>query len=332
MESALKTIREMPKIELHLHLEGAIPVELLFEFIKNKNPSEIRNLTELKEKMKFINFEHFIKTWIWQTKFINNESYFKDIAYYVLKNLSEQNVKYVEAFYSPFDFLKNGISVQGITENIIEGKEKAYQDFGVKCNLIADLVRDYGAETGKERLKLLTPYLGKGIIGIGIGGSEQMFPPAPYAKVYQEAKSLGFRLTAHAGEAAGAESVWSVIKDLGVERIGHGVRANEDPQLIEFLAVEQIPLEVCVTSNIKTGVYKSVHEHPIKDYFSKGLLVTINSDDPTMFNTSITEEFLLLYNELGFTIDELKELYFNSVDATFLPQEEKDSLKLLINT
>jgi adenosine deaminase len=323
-----KLIVEMPKTELHLHLEGAIPLGMLFNLIEKRggDPS-VSSLEDLERKLVYTDFEHFIDAWTWKNTFIEEERDFEEIAFQVLRDLSEQNVKYVEAFYSPGDYWRQSLSVQGITEHIIKGKERAYHDFGIRCELIVDVTRDHGPEVGMQRLEESTPYLGKGIIGIGLGGSEQTFPADPYEFVYREAKRRGFRLTAHAGEAAGPESIWAAIRKLGCERIGHGVRAKEDPELVSFLRKRQIPLEICVVSNVKTKIFESVESHPIKRYFEDGLMVTVNSDDPTMFNTTITQEYLLLAQKLGFTLRDIRRLTTNGIEASFMSDEDKESMK-----
>ena len=321
-------IVEMPKTELHLHLEGAIPLETLYNLIQRRggDPS-ISTLEDLERKLIYTDFAHFIDVWTWKNTFIKEERDFEEIAYQVLRDLSEQNVKYLEAFYSPGDYWRQGLSVQGITEYVIKGKERAYHDFGIRSELIVDLIRDHGSEVGMQRLDEVTPYLGKGVIGIGLDGSEQTFPADPYESVYKEARQRGFRLTAHAGEAVGPESIWVVIKKLGCERIGHGVRAKEDPQLVSFLKERQIPLEICVFSNVKTKVFESVETHPIRQYFEDGLMVTVNSDDPTMFNTSITQEYLLLTQKLGFTLKGIRHLTMNGIEASFMSDKYKESMK-----
>jgi len=322
--STEKFIKEMPKIELHIHLEGAIPPELLFKFIKRERYSSIKTIQELKEKFVYKNFEQFIQLWGWKSGFIKYEEDFEVITFEVLKKLSEENVKYAELFYSPGDFLLSGFTVQGITENILNGRERAEKDCGIKCNFIVDLIRDHGHREGMKRIEEVTPYLDRGIIGIGLGGSEKYFPADPYGYVYKEAKNRGFRLTAHGGETDGAGSVRAVIEKLEAERIGHGVRAKEDPALINLLKEKQIPLEICITSNIKTGVVKSFEAHPVKDFFHKGLMVTINSDDPAMFNTSITKEYLLLNQKFGLTIEDIKNLSLNGIRASFMDGKEKE--------
>lgn len=329
-----KFIGEIPKVELHLHLEGAIPLETLFGFIQRRgNNKLIKNLEDLKKRLVYSNFAQFIKVWLWKNSFITEYEDFEELTYRVLKSLSEQNVKYVEAFYSPRDFtLRNKkLSVCGITESLIKGKKRAFDDFGIRSELIVDVVRDYGPRMGMSLIKELSGYLGRGLIGIGLGGSEKLFPAGLFTKVYQKAREQGFRLTAHAGEADGAKSIWAALDELGTERIGHGLRAYEDPRLINYLRERQIPLEMCVVSNIKTKVCKSFKEHPIRNYFKEELRVTINSDDPSMFDTSITNEYLVLIQKFGFSLEEIRKVNFNSIEASFMTDEEKDVMKGTFN-
>ena len=327
-------IGEIPKVELHLHLEGAVPLEILFGFIQNRgNNKLIKNLEDLKKRLVYSNFTQFIKVWLWKNSFITEYEDFEELSYQVLKSLSQQNVKYVEAFYSPRDFtLRNRkLSACGITESLIEGKKRAFDDFGIQSELIVDIVRDYGPRMGMGLIKELSGYLGRGLIGIGLGGSEKLFPAGFFTKVYQEARDRGFRLTAHAGEADGAKSIWAALNELGTERIGHGLRAYEDPRLIDYLRGRQIPLEMCVVSNIKTQVCKSFKEHPAKNYFKEGLMVTVNSDDPSMFDTSITNEYLVLIQKFGFSLEEIRKVNFNSIEASFMTDEEKDVMRGTFN-
>ena len=327
-------IGEIPKVELHLHLEGAVPLETLFGFIQNRgNNKLIKNLENLKKRLVYSNFTQFIKVWLWKNSFITEYEDFEELSYQVLKSLSQQNVKYVEAFYSPRDFtLRNRkLSACGITESLIEGKKRAFDDFGIQSELIVDIVRDYGPRMGMGLIKELSGYLGRGLIGIGLGGSEKLFPAGFFTKVYQEARDRGFRLTAHAGEADGAKSIWAALNELGTERIGHGLRAYEDPRLIDYLRGRQTPLEMCVVSNIKTQVCKSFKEHPVKNYFKEGLMVTVNSDDPSMFDTSITDEYLVLIQKFGFSLAEIRKVNFNSIEASFMTDEEKDVMRGTFN-
>ena len=327
-------IWKIPKVELHLHLEGAIPLPTLLNFIQKRGKdNSLKNLGDLKKRLVYSNFTQFIKVWLWKNSFITEYEDFEELAYQVLQSLSQQNVKYVEAFYSPrdFTFRNKKLSACGITESLIKGKKKAFDDFGIRSELIVDLGRDYGPRMGMGLVKELVVYLGLGLIGIGLGGSEKLFPAGLFTKVYREARNRGFRLTAHAGEAAGAKSIWAALDKLETERIGHGLRAYEDPRLIDYLKERQIPLEVCVVSNIKTQVCKTFKEHPIRNYFQDGLMVTINSDDPTMFDTSITNEYLVLVQRFGFSLEEIRKINLNSIKASFMSDKEKDSIRGTFN-
>ncbi|MBN2390766.1 MAG: adenosine deaminase, partial [Anaerolineae bacterium] len=166
----------------------------------------------------------------------------------------------------------------------------------------------------------------QGVIGVGIGGSEQLYPPEPFAEVYAQARALGFHTTAHAGEAAGAESIWGALHALHAERIGHGTRAEEDLALLDYLAAHAIPLEMCPISNVRTGVAQSFREHPVRRYFERGILVTINTDDPRMFGNTLAEEFALLEQTLGFSRDDIRTLILNGVRAAWLSEEQKEHL------
>ncbi len=186
---------------------------------------------------------------------------------------------------------------------------------GVGVALIADLVRNRGPEHGLRNLEEIAEVRDCGVIGIGIGGAEHDFPPEPFAPVYARARELGFHTTAHAGEAAGAASIWGALNVLRVERIGHGTRAYEDPRLLRRLAETQMPLEMCPLSNVRTKVVGAIEEHPIRRYVSEGLLVTVNTDDPKLFGNSLAEEYRLLQDRLGFTSEELQALTLNGIRA-----------------
>ena len=327
-------ILDIPKVELHLHLEGAIPLPILLDFIRKRGKdNSIKNLEDLKKRLVYSNFTQFIKVWLWKNSFITEYEDFEELAYQVLQTLSQQNMKYVEAFYSPrdFTFRNKKLSASGITESLIKGKKRAFDDFGIKSELIIDLVRDYGPRMGMNLMDELVGFLGQGVIGIGLGGSEKLFPAGLFTKVYQKARDRGFRLTAHAGETAGAKSIWTALDELAAERIGHGLRAYEDPRLVDYLKERQIPLEICVVSNIRTQVCKSFKEHPVRNYFKDGLMTTVNSDDPTMFDTSITNEYLVLIKKFGFSLEEIRKINLNSLDASFMSNNEKDLMKQTFN-
>jgi adenosine deaminase len=295
----VEALKRLPKVELHLHLEGAIPLDTLWEIIKKYGgASDVGSVTDLEARFQYQDFPHFIETWIWKNGFLREYDDFTFFASQIAADLAHQNIRYVEAFYTPGDFAQHGLEPQRITEAIRTGLRE--HDDKVAIQLIADLNRDFGPDQGARWLEEIAEVQELGVIGIGIGGSEQRFPPEPYREVYERARQLGFHTTAHAGEAAGPDSIWGALRALKVERIGHGTRAIEDRKLLEHLKEEQIPLETCPISNVRTGVVAEVTQHPIRHYYDQGLLVSVNTDDPKMFNTSLEEEYAQLIERLGF--------------------------------
>jgi adenosine deaminase len=314
----------VPKVELHLHLEGAIPYDVLWELVRKYggDPS-VKNLEALKDKFVFRDFPHFIETWIWKNRFIREYEDFTLFAEAVARDLAAQNIRYAEVFYTPSDFRRISLETQKITEVIRSGLDRVS---GIKTMLIADFCRDDGIENAARVLEELNEVRNLGVIGVTIGGSEQSFPPEPFADVYEKARKLGFHTSAHAGEAAGAASVWGAIRSLKVERIGHGTRIFEDPRLVDYIAEKGIPLEVCPISNVKTRVVSSLKEHPVKSYFDRGVIVTINTDDPKMFGNSLAQEYRTLQSELGFSQLDIRKLILNGIQASWLPEKEKKKL------
>jgi len=325
-------IEKMPKVELHVHLDGAFVLDFLFDLVqKYGGDPEIKSIADLRNKFVFRDFPHFIETWFWKNRFFREPVDFEESAYQTLQEFSRQNIVYLEAIFSPWDYKESGVDPKDIARANQNAVKRAQADFNIRCRLMVDITRDHGHEHAMDRLDEITPFLGEEIIGIGLGGSEQRFPAHLFKDVFIEAKRRGFHCVAHAGEVVGPESVWSAIKDLETERIGHGVRAVEDPELVEYLRIEQIPLEVCIVSNIKTGVYSSFNEHPFAELFHKGLLVTVNSDDPTMFGSSLADEYSVLYQNMNLTLPEIRHVQINAVESSFAPMDEKRKIKDLIN-
>ena len=315
----------IPKIELHLHMEGAIPYEGMWALIEKYGPvAEVPDLPALIERFTFRDFPHFIDTWMWKNRYIRTLEDFTFIAESVARNLKDQNIKYAEVFYSPSDFAFLGLNPQSITVAIRQGLARIS---GIKIVLVADLVRGSDPKMADQTLSAIYEVRDKDVVGVGLGGSEQKYPPEIFTKVFERARQLGFHTTVHAGEAAGAESVWSALRNLKPERIGHGTRAAEDPYLVDYLAIHQIPIEMCPLSNIKTGVVHSMSSHPIRQFFDHGLLVSVNTDDPLMFGNSLADEFRQLESHLGFNPLEIQTLIRNSIQSSWLPADQKKALE-----
>jgi adenosine deaminase len=314
----------VPKVEIHLHLEGAIPLEALWELVnKYGGDPETPDLAAVRRRFVFQDFPHFLQVWRWKSGFLRVYEDFTFIAESVARDLARQNIVYTEMFCSPPDFRHIGLRAQPILEAIRAGLARVPE---IEVALVVDLVRDAGPELAARTLMEVAEARALGVIGVGIGGAEHSFPPEPFAPVYAAARELGLRTTAHAGEAAGAASIWGALRALGAERIGHGTRAVEDPRLVEYLAEKQIPVEMCPLSNVRTGVVPSLAEHPIRRFFEQGLLVSVNTDDPKMFGNSLAEEYRLLETQLGFTRADIQRLLLNAIRSTWMEEERKNQL------
>ncbi len=306
----------MPKAELHLHLEGAIPVPTLWELIEHHGGDPmIKSEAQLVDWFTYRDFAHFMETWTWMNGFLRTYDDFTFASESVARHLAEQNIVYAEAFFSPSDFRAHDLKPQGIARAIRTGLDRVDD---VEVALIVDLVRDRGPEGTAQTLSAVKEVSAEtGIIGVGIGGFESAHPPEQFAGVYDDAREAGFRLTAHAGEEAGPESVWGALRALGAERIGHGVRSVEDPQLVGYLVEHQIPLEVCPTSNLRTGVVAHWDQHPVAQLIHAGVMVTINTDDPAMFDANLAQEYSIMESRFGLDDAALKRLSLAVIDASW---------------
>jgi adenosine deaminase len=319
-------IKALPKVEQHVHIVGSTRPETLLWLLREgglKKP--FRTVKDVRRFFQYRDFPHFINVYKTVFRCITQEDQFERITYEMLEDDARCNVRCVEASFSAPDHVKEGLDYELMLDAINRGVYHAHRDFGIQCNLRIDLVRNYGPDVGIQVLDWIENKRDN-IVSIDIGGSEEKFPPKPFAHVYQRAKEMDLHLVAHAGEAAGPESIWDAIKYLNVERIGHGVAAKQDPELIDYLLKQDIAIEMCPTSNLRTGVVSSLERHPIRDFFEKGIKVTVNTDDPSMFNTDMNNEYLQLHRQLDFTVSELFRLTLNALDSSFLSETRKVQL------
>ena len=318
-------LQRLPKAELHLHLEGAIPLDALWELIiKYGGDTSVPDRGSLKSRLTYSNFPAFIEAWIWKNNFLKTYEDFLFIAEAVAKNLVRQNIIYAEIFFSPSRFTENtAMTTAGIAEAIRAGLNKVNE---CEIWLVPDLVRDHGPKNAARTLDEIAELISLGIVGIGVGGSEHLYPPEPFSKVYEKARRLGLRTSIHAGEAAGAESVRGAVEFLHVDRIGHATRAEEDPNLLDLLCATGTALELCPLSNLATGSINNIMHHPVRRYFNKGLNISINTDDPVMFHNSMAEEYEILINKFDFERSEIKQLILNAVQSSWRPNKIGPSL------
>lgn len=322
-----KMIRMLPKVEQHVHIVGSTRVETLLWLVEEgdidlpyKTEEDIRRFFEYRD------FSHFISVYNTLVDCITDENQFERITYEMLEDDARCNVRYVEASFSAPDHVRKGLNYSGMIDAVNRGIRRAHRDFGIECNIRVDLVRNYGPDAGMEVLDWVEEK-DDNIVSIDIGGSEERFPPKPFAVVYRRAREMGLHLVAHAGEAAGPRSVWEAVKYLGVEHVGHGVTASRDPELMDYLRERGVTLEACPVSNVKTGVVQSLERHLIRTFLDRGVSVTVNSDDPSMFDTDMNHEYLQLQRKLGFSVPELFKLSLNAVDSSFLPEKRRINMR-----
>jgi len=321
-------IHALPKAELHLHLEGAIAPQTLRELReRHGRPS---TLAEAESLYQYRDFSGFLMAFKTLTEDLETPEDYELVAYRLMEQLKSQNVLHAEVYVSVGVCLWRKLDFGAIFEGLERGRARGQADFGLSLLWIFDAVRQFGPEAALEVFELAARYRDRNVVAIGIGGDEQKGPPELFREAYASAARRGLRLTCHAGESAGPESIWGAL-NLGAERIGHGLTAGQDAELIEELAVRQIPLEISLTSNLRTGCCPEIAQHPIRRYFDQGLMLTLNSDDPQMFQTTLNREYELAQGEFGFSDEHLRELARNSFEASFLPAEEKVALLSLLS-
>ena len=307
----------LPKAELHLHLEGAIPLDALWTLIREHGGDpDIPDRAALRARLSYADFPAFIAAWNWKNGFLRTLDDFTFIAGAAARELARQNIRYAELFFSPARFAPRGLDPPELARAIRRGLDRVPE---VETWLIADLVRDLGPARARETVAAIAECREFGVLGIGMGGSEHVAPPEPFAPAFEAARRSGLRATVHAGEAAGAASVAGALDALKPDRIGHATRAGEDPALIERLAESRLPIELCPLSNVATGVARDLAAHPARRYWERGLNVSVNTDDPGMFHNSLAGEYAALIETHGFTPAEIRALVENAVGAAWRP-------------
>lgn len=329
-------IQSLPKAELHLHLEGSVEPGTLAELSRRHNtplPTEnnrydvrgsgdVLSEDEVRRLYSYKDFNGFMLAFKSVTERLRTPEDYELITYRLMQKLRQQNIMHAEVYVSVGVIRWRGQEFEPIFEGMERGRERGQRDFGISLLWIFDAVRHFGPEAGEEVFELAARYRERNVAGIGIGGDERRGPAEWFRDLYKKAADQGLRLTAHAGETTGPESVWGAL-NIGAERIGHGLSIAQDPELVEVLAHKQVPVEICVSSNLRTGVCVDFGEHPLKKFFDEGLMVTLNTDDPAMFQTSLCKEYELAVEEFGFSQDQLREMARNSFEASFLPVEKK---------
>jgi adenosine deaminase len=324
-------LNKLPKVELHLHLEGTLEPELMFNLAKRNNISlPYENINDVKKAYEFNHLQDFLDIYYQGAEVFQSEQDFYDLTWAYLIKCQQQNVQHVEPFFDPQTHTLRGIAFETVINGISHALEDGEKKLGISYQLIMCFLRHLSESDAIETLRSAEKFIDK-IHGVGLDSSEKGNPPEKFSNVFGEANKIGFKLVAHAGEEGPASYIWSSLDVLKVNRIDHGIRAMDDPKLLSRLIDSQIPLTVCPLSNTKLRVFDDMSQHTILEMLDLGLCVTVNSDDPSYFGGYMTENFISLYDNLSLTKVQAIKLIENSIEASFAEKKRKKSLYNLLN-
>jgi aminodeoxyfutalosine deaminase len=329
-------LRRLPKAELHLHLEGTVTPETVVDLSERhalENPeTPALTLDEARALYHYIDFTGFLLAFKAITRRLLTAADYELIAWRMAQQLAAQGVVHAEVYISVgviiywrrAEAAANPRLIETLFEGVEKARVRAEKELGLTIYWIFDAARHFGLEDAavvfRKAAELHRDH--PSVIAIGIGGDERITGAEPFKDLYAKARDNGLRLTAHAGETIGPESIWAAL-NIGAERIGHGLSAQDDPELIELLAERQVPIEINITSNLRTSSCPALLSHPVRRYFDQGLMITLNSDDPALFGSNLLGEYTLAHTAFDFTEEHLREVATNSFEASFLPPEEK---------
>ena len=326
MDSLNAAISRLPKVELHMHIEGSLEPELMFE-LAERNGIKLPwgSVEEIREAYEFSDLQSFLDIYYAGADVLRTEQDFFDLTWAYLERCRSDKVRHTEIFFDPQTHTDRGIAfatvIKGITRALDEGREQ----LGISSQLIMCFLRHLSAEAAMETLEQALPWRQR-IVAVGLDSSEKGHPPAKFQAVFDRARSEGFLTVAHAGEEGPADYIRQALDLLKVRRIDHGVRCVEDPDLVARLVAEQVPLTVCPLSNIKLCVFDRLEDHNLKELLQAGVCVTINSDDPAYFGGYIGENFSATASALKLSLHDIDRLARNAVQAAFLDADRREDL------
>lgn len=315
----------LPKAELHVHHVGsASPATVAALAARHPEAGVPADVELLRDFYAFTDFAHFIDVYLCVVDLLRTPEDIRLLTYEVIEGLAAQQVRYAEVTMTPYTSVIRGIPIEAYTEAIEDARVAAERDHGVVVRWIYDIPGEAGLESADATLRFALDHRPEALIGFGLGGPEIGVPRAQFAPHFAAARAAGLRSVPHAGESTGPATVWSAIRDLGAERIGHGIAAAQDPELVDYLVQHRIPLEICPTSNLATRVVERIEDHPLRALAQAGVVVTINSDDPPMFGTDLNREYELAAEVLDLDESGLRALASTGVEASFAPADVRN--------
>lgn len=320
-------VAALPKAEIHLHLEGAIDLDTIVWLRRQRGE---RDESDLRLRLAGLyahrDFLHFLQNYRVLCAELRRPQDFAAVVAALCARLARDQVRWAEVMCSPLIFTRQGMPIDEIMDAVSGAARTGEEEHGVRLRFLFDGVRQWGVEAFEELINMAIDCRAAGVIGVGIGGDERSLPTATFGAAMREARRRGLHTVIHAGEFDGPRSVWEAIDDLQVERVGHGIRAVEDDLLVTTLARREIPLECCPSSNLRTGVVSSWSEHPIARLHAAGVRVTVNSDDPALFETTLSNEWRLLQSRVGLSRRDVEQIGRQTIEAAFLEPESKRRL------
>ncbi|PYN00972.1 MAG: adenosine deaminase [Candidatus Rokuibacteriota bacterium] len=312
-------IRRIPKAELHIHIEGSLEPELMFEIARRNGITlRYRSVDALRRAYQFTDLQSFLDIYYEGAAVLRRERDFNEMTLAYLRRAATDNVRHAEIFFDPQTHTGRGIAFA----TVIDGISAALRAGPISSRLILCFLRHLSAESAMQTLEAALPYRDR-IVAVGLDSAEAGNPPSKFAAVFARARQEGFLTVAHAGEEAGPSYIGEALALLRVSRIDHGVRCFEDPALVDDLVARRIPLTVCPLSNVKLGIFRSIQDHPLRTMLQRGIVATVNSDDPAYFGGYVVDNYLAVASALGLQEAEVRTLARNSFEASFLPDEEK---------
>lgn len=323
MDSRKTLIANLPKAELHMHIEGSLEPEMMFA-LAQRGGIELpyADVEEIRQAYRFDCLQDFLDVYYQGMSVLQTERDFFDLTWAYLERSSADKVSHVEIFFDPQGHTERGIPFGTAFEGIASALEKGEAELGISSRIIMCFLRHLDEESAFETLRQAEPFLDR-IAGVGLDSSEKGHPPTKFQRVFERARELGLKIVAHAGEEGPPEYVWEALDALGVDRIDHGNRALEDPALVERIVAEQIPLTVCPQSNLRLAVVRDMADHPIRKMLALGIKATVNSDDPAYFGGYVNDNFNALVDAVDLSEAEIITLARNSFEASFLPDDIK---------
>ncbi|MFQ5577024.1 MAG: adenosine deaminase [Anaerolineae bacterium] len=332
-DSLRAVLKKMPKIDLHRHLEGSLRLSTLAEIAREHGVDmQALDMEELRPLVQMVddepNFQTFLAKFTVLRKFYNTRESVMRIAYEVVADAAHDNVKYLELRFNPVaQAYHQGFGFEEVADWVIEAANKAQRDFDIRVRLIVQLGR-HEPQFARRLAELAVARKNKGIVALDLAGDEEHYSAGKFIDVLRWAKTQGLHITAHAGECknCGADNVSEAIDVINADRVGHGVQARGNIKVIDLLQRKKIPLEMCPTSNFQTAAIKGFSQHPLLSFYRLGIPVTINTDDPSVSNITLTDEYLVAVKGLGVPFSALKDMIINAAKAAFLPPDERDKL------